>query len=84
MPILSTNIAKDTLINVLELIGTDRVMWGCDASTVEESYGALLAAYDLIDEINGYFVDKGVFGEDFGERLKEKILYKTAAEFFVE
>jgi predicted TIM-barrel fold metal-dependent hydrolase len=82
MPSLSTNIAKNTLINVLELIGTDRIMWGCDASTVEESYGALLAVYDLLDEVNGYFVEKGVFGEDFGERLKEKILYDNAADLF--
>jgi hypothetical protein len=82
MPSLSTNIAKNTLINVLELIGTDRIMWGCDASTVEESYGSLLAVYDLLDEVNGYFVEKGVFGEDFGERLKEKILYDNAVDLF--
>ena len=84
MPSLASKIVKDTLINVLELIGTDRVMWGCDASTVEESYGALLAAHDLLDEVNEYFIGKGVFDDAFGEKLKEKIFYKTAMEFFGE
>jgi hypothetical protein len=82
MPSLSTNIAKDTLINVLELIGTDRIMWGCDASTVEESYGSLMAAYDLLDEVNGYFIDKGTFDLEFGEKLKKKIFHENALGFF--
>ncbi|SHJ39024.1 Amidohydrolase [Dethiosulfatibacter aminovorans DSM 17477] len=84
MPSLSSIIARDTLINVLELIGTDRIMWGCDAATVEESYGALLAGIDILDEVNGYFINKGVFDEAFGDRLKEKILYSNAKDFFNE
>jgi len=79
---LSGRIAKDTLINVLELIGTDRIMWGCDSATIEESYGALLGGLNLIDEVNGYFVGKGVFDKEFGEQLKEKVFCKTAVEFF--
>lgn len=82
MPSLSNIIARDTLINVLELIGTDRIMWGCDAATVEESYGALLAAHDLLDEVNEYFIGKGFFDEAFGERLKDMIMWDNASEFF--
>lgn len=82
MPSLSSIIARDTLINVLELIGTDRVMWGCDASMVEESYGALMTAQELIDEANEYFISNGVFDEAFGEKLYKKIFYENASKIF--
>lgn len=82
MPLLTCDYAKKALINTLELIGTDRIMWGCDTSTVEESYGALLAVISLLNEVNLYFIRKGAFNKQFGQKLREKVLYDNAKAFF--
>lgn len=82
VPLLSLPIGKNMLINVLELIGGDRVIWGCDTATVEESYGALLGTFELLDEVMEYFITKNFFKESFGEELKGKILYYNAKELF--
>jgi hypothetical protein len=82
MPQLSYEIAKKTLINALEITGTDRIMWGCDTATVEESYGALLAMSELLEEVNSFFIGKNIYDSSFGEELKAKILYNNANNLY--
>lgn len=82
MPQLSYEITRKTLISVLEVIGTNRIMWGCDTATVEESYGALLAIFELLNEVNAYFTGKDIYDKSFGEELREKILYKNAKKLY--
>jgi len=82
MPILSSKISLNTLINTLELIGSERIIWGCDTATVEESYGSLLATLEVLDEAEKYFIGKNIFKDNYNQNLKEKILYQNAIELF--
>ncbi len=82
MPILSSKISLNTLINTLELIGSDRILWGCDTAIAEESYGSLLASLEILDEVEEHFISKGVFKKEDNQNLKEKILYKNAVKLF--
>ncbi len=78
VPLLSMQKALETLIAAIELIGAERVVWGCDANTVEESYGALLAANEMIDAVEARFAS---WGGDMPD-IKEKILYENAKRVF--
>jgi predicted TIM-barrel fold metal-dependent hydrolase len=82
MPLLSTKIAVETVISALELIGSERIIWGCDAATVEESYGALLATFEILDEVEESFIKRKFFGREEAQILREKILYSNAKELF--
>ncbi len=77
-PLLARQKALDTLCAAIELIGAERVVWGCDTKTVEESYGALLAANELMDA-----AEERLASEGFGmASIKEKILYENAKRVF--
>lgn len=43
LPLISTSAAKRFLREALEIGGSNRILWGCDTWTSEESYGAVLA-----------------------------------------
>ena len=43
VPLVSTRAGKAILHELIERSTIDRIMWGCDTWTVEESFGALLA-----------------------------------------
>lgn len=82
VPLLSKKMAVDTLVKIMELIGYDRIIWGCDTSSVEESYGALKVTLEILDQVNTYFIGEGVYDQVFATHIKESIMYLTAKQLF--
>nr|WP_288548677.1 hypothetical protein [uncultured Blautia sp.] len=51
LPLISTSVAKRFLREALEIGGNNRILWGCDTWTSEESYGAVLAFRRVVSEV---------------------------------
>jgi len=51
LPLLSPTSAKKTLHELIEVTSSDKICWGCDTRTSEESYGALLAFRYVLSEV---------------------------------
>ena len=67
VPLVSTRAGKAVLHELIERSTIDRIMWGCDTWTVEESFGALLAFSHILAStlaekvIDGYLTRADAF-----------------------
>ena len=56
---ISTSAAKRFLREALEIGGSNRILWGCDTWTSEESYGAVLAFRRVVSEVLSEMCQEG-------------------------
>ncbi len=82
LPILSTSAAERFLSEMLDVTTADKLMWGCDTWTPQESYGALLAMREVLSRVLADRVDRGLADRDGAEVLIERILYRNAAALY--
>jgi hypothetical protein len=67
LPLLSTGASKAMLHDLIERATRERIFWGCDTWTAEESFGALLAfrhtlASTLAEKVlDGYLTREDAF-----------------------
>lgn len=59
LPLISTSAAKRFLREALEVGGNNRILWGCDTWTSEESYGAVLAFRRVVAEVLSEMCQEG-------------------------
>lgn len=59
LPLISTSAAKRFLREALEIGGSNRILWGCDTWTSEESYGAVLAFRRVVSEVLSEMCQEG-------------------------
>lgn len=57
--LISTSAAKRFLREALEIGGSNRILWGCDTWTSEESYGAVLAFRRVVSEVLSEMCQEG-------------------------
>jgi predicted TIM-barrel fold metal-dependent hydrolase len=82
LPIISTNAAERFLSEMLDVTTADKLMWGCDTWTPQESYGALLAMRDVLCRVLTDRIDRGLTDMDGARDLTSRILSQNAAALY--
>jgi hypothetical protein len=82
LPLLSTEAAKRALRGLIEVGTADKVAWGCDTWTGEESHGALLAARHVVAEVLGDMVRGDWMDLEAAKRLGRRIMHDNAAALY--
>jgi len=78
LPILSPTAAVKTLHELLEVGTADKVCWGCDTWTSEESYGALLAFRRVLVKTLEEKVSDGYFSMADARQVIDNIMENNA------
>jgi uncharacterized protein len=82
LPLGSTRAGKFLLHELIENANSNKVMWGCDTWTAEESYGALLSLRFVLSSVLAEKVNDGYLTAHDAQQIIDNILYRNAAEFF--
>lgn len=83
LPLISTTAAVRALSEWLDVIGScERILWGADTWTSEESFGALLAARAVVVEALTERIRMGLLDLDGARDLARKILFDNAKKLF--
>lgn len=82
LPLISTTRAVSFLREALELVQADRILWGCDTWTGEESYGARMAVHHcLLTVLNG-LIEENMLTHDEALEYAKNILSRSAANLY--
>ena len=82
LPLISTSAAKRFLREALEIGGSNRILWGCDTWTVEESYGSLLAFRFSLCRVLSEKIADGYFSVSNAKDIIDKILLDNAGNLY--
>ncbi len=82
LPIISPSAAKRLFHEILEVGNADRIVWGCDTWTSEESYGSLLAFRSVLSETLSEKVESGYFDIEEARRIAENIMFRNAMDLY--
>lgn len=82
LPIISTSAAIRMLHELIEIGTIDKICWGCDTWTPEESYGALLAERYILVKVLSDKVDEGYITFNDSKIIIDNILYNNAANLY--
>lgn len=82
MPILSYTASMRSLHELIEAAASDKLCWGCDTWTSEESYGALLAFQFVITEVLAQKIKDGYFTLSDAKTLIDHILVDNAVKLY--
>ncbi len=83
LPLISTTAAVRSLAEWIDVTGSlDRILWGADTWTSEESYGALLAARYVVIEVLTSRIEAGMTDLDDACALARRIFHDNAAALF--
>lgn len=82
LPLLSTSAAVRMLHELIDGGTSDKISWGCDAFTPEESYGALLAARFVFAKVLAEKVKDGRFSPRDAREVGNNLLYDNAAALY--
>jgi len=83
LPLLSTACAIRAIEELLDVAAADKICWGCDTWTAEESYGALLAIRYTLSKIAEKKMREGFWTQEDSENIIKRILYTNAKELFL-
>lgn len=79
LPLISYTAAYRLLHELIDVCNADRVIWGCDTWTSEESYGARLAFLDVLSRVLCERVESGLMREEDARRYAKAVMYNNAA-----
>jgi predicted TIM-barrel fold metal-dependent hydrolase len=82
MPILSTSRAVSALKEIIEIGTQDKICWGCDTWTSEESMGALMAARFVFARTMSDLVQDGYLSKQNGFEFIDNIMYNNAKRLY--
>jgi predicted TIM-barrel fold metal-dependent hydrolase len=82
LPLGSTRAGKFLLHELIENATSDKVMWGCDTWTAEESYGALLSLRFVLSSVLAEKVNEGYLTTQDAQQIIDNVLFRNAADFF--
>ena len=82
LPIISVSASKRFLREALEIGDADRILWGCDTWTSEESYGAVLAFRRVLSEVLSDMYEEGYLSLDEACYTAGQIWRGNAARLF--
>ena len=75
LPLISTAAAHRFLHELIDVCNADRIIWGCDTWTAEESYGARSTFLKLLTQVCMERMEAGLMDESDALRLGRNILY---------
>ncbi|MDD3571988.1 MAG: amidohydrolase family protein [Eubacteriales bacterium] len=78
LPLISTAAAERLLDELIDVCNADRLIWGCDAWTGEESYAARLAFLEVLARVLWRRVDSGMMREEQARRFALMVLHDNA------
>jgi hypothetical protein len=82
LPIISTRASIAMLHDLIERSTSDRISWGCDTWTSEESYAALLAFRHVLATALAEKISEGYLSRDDALLLIERILFDNPDNFY--
>jgi hypothetical protein len=82
LPLISTSAAIRFIREALEVGDADRLTWGCDTWTSEESLGALLAVRHCLAAAIAPMCDEGLVDREYAGRLIRGILKDNAVALY--
>jgi len=82
LPLISTHAAARVINELLDVGSADKLFWGCDTWTSEESYGALLAMRHALISALETRIDEGLCSVDEALVLIENIMYNNAKTLY--
>jgi hypothetical protein len=82
MPTLSYSAAKRAFHEWLEVMPSDRIMWGADANHAEGIYGATEMTRRCLAEVLAEKIDRGDLREEHAIRIGRQILRDNALKLF--
>ena len=82
LPLLSPTIAETVLHTLIEIGTADKVSWGCDTWTSEESAGARMALDHVLGKVLFSKIENGYFSQADAMRVAENILHRNAKELY--
>lgn len=80
LPLISTQAAKNLLSELIDVCNSDRIIWGCDTWTSEESYGARLALLDILSDVLAERIEKGKMNKNEAIRFANAVLHDNVAK----
>ena len=80
LPLISPTAAKRLLHELIDVCNADRVLWGCDTWTSEESYGARLAFIDVLSQVLSERIEAGMMQESTAMQYAQAIMHDNAAK----
>lgn len=82
LPMISPTAACRTLHELIEVCDADRIVWGCDTWTSEESVGARMAFQSVLSRVLNEKMTEGYLTEDQALHYAKGILYDNAKRVF--
>ena len=82
LPLLSPTVAEYTLHQLIEVGTAEKVCWGCDTWTSEESYGARLALNDVLASVLSKKIEKRYFSINEADCIIKNILYNNPKSIY--
>lgn len=84
LPMLSTSAAIRMFRELIEGGTSDKVCWGCDTWTSEESYGALLAFRFVLGKVLKEKIEDGYITLNDGKKIIDNIMYNNAFNLYYQ
>lgn len=78
LPLISSAAAERLLHELIDVCNADRIIWGCDAWTGEESYAARLAFLEVLSRVLCQRAESGLMREETARRFARMVLYDNA------
>ena len=82
LPIISPSAAEYALHQMIEIGTSDKIIWGCDTWTSEESYGARIALNNTLAGVLTTKIEKKYLGIDDASCIIENILYNNPKSLY--
>lgn len=82
LPLISTAAAERLLHELIDVCDANRVIWGCDTWTSEESYGARLALLHVLTNVLAERVQAGLMRETDAQRYAQGVMSANASKLF--
>jgi len=82
LPLISTSAAQRILHELIEVGTSDKICWGCDTWTFEESYGALLAGRHVLAKVLSEKINDNYIGLDDAKVIIDNIFYENAKKLY--
>jgi predicted TIM-barrel fold metal-dependent hydrolase len=82
LPLISSSAAVRFLHELLEVCNGDKIVWGCDTWTSEESWGALQTMADVLATVLDEKISAGKLSKNNALRLADGIMRDNAKLWF--
>ena len=82
LPLISPTAAQRTLHELIEVGTSDKICWGCDTWTSEESFGALLAFRSVLAHVLKDKIEAGYFSVSDAKLVIDNLMVNNAAALY--